>query len=452
MNRFHFKAPIALSSAMKFNMGLLCVMVLAILTHTYLMLQSQRLHDSIIDVAGRQRMLHQKHLQEVLLAKQNHAHEIGRTREILTQSIQVLVHGGTIPSTFQTSPVDQIPPAPTEALSRSLASQEFLLARFVTKADAYLGAGPSSQEESRILGELIALNQQLYLKAEEGVSLYRQYASEQFWRQMGWESLVACVLLGMWVLWARQLLVAKTTAYYEGAERARVQQNLSKSEDQLRSIMENSSDVIFIKDLEGRYLVANEATSKVLGRPLTDIIGKRDDEIFEEESAQLIMEIDRRVMESGQMEATEDLLLIRGKERWFSSIKAPYRDSHGAIQGLIGIVRDINERKLSEIALRESESRLRTIIDNSHDLIVLTDVNGRYLLANPAAAKLFGESVSSMQGKTSFEITELETARVIDEVDRQAITTKKPVRVEKEFLVHNDKEMVFSHQSPLFFK
>src|SRR5262249_50436496 len=75
---------------------------------------------------------------------------------------------------------------------------------------------------------------------------------------------------------------------------------------------------------------------------------------------------DRQVMESGRAETVEEVVTAAGVTRAFQSTKAPYRDGAGNVIGLVGISRDVSERKRAEEAVRRSEERLRQAVRVSH--------------------------------------------------------------------------------------
>jgi PAS domain S-box-containing protein len=117
-----------------------------------------------------------------------------------------------------------------------------------------------------------------------------------------------------------------------------------------RTIAEASDDAIFAKDLDGRYQFANPATLAVIGRRLEDVIGRTDADLLNhEETARRLMEDDRRLFLSGQvMELEEPMVLPDGSLRYWHTRKMPLRDETGAVVGLLGIGRDVTQRRLAE--------------------------------------------------------------------------------------------------------
>jgi PAS domain S-box-containing protein len=116
----------------------------------------------------------------------------------------------------------------------------------------------------------------------------------------------------------------------------------------LRAIFENTSDAVYAKDLDGRYLLVNQAATAVIGHSETEIIGRDDLALFPPDMARQFMETDRRIMDNGTTETVEETAIVAGEPRMFLSTKTAHRDAVGNVVGLIGISRDITERKRAE--------------------------------------------------------------------------------------------------------
>src|SRR5690606_17779999 len=116
----------------------------------------------------------------------------------------------------------------------------------------------------------------------------------------------------------------------------------------LRAIAEWSPDMIFVKDLEGRYLFFNPAAARFARRDPSDVLGQDDSVLFSPEQVERVRSVDRRVMESGHLETTEEELMSGGAPHHSLTSKLPYRDRTGAVAGVLGISRDITARKQAE--------------------------------------------------------------------------------------------------------
>ena len=142
------------------------------------------------------------------------------------------------------------------------------------------------------------------------------------------------------------------------SERERIESELKEGYDLLRAVMEGTTDAVFVKDLQGRYLMINQAGAEALGKGVEEVIGKDDTELFEGPDGREVMETDREIMATGETRTTEDTKTAEGRTRTFLATKGPYRDGCGNTAGMFGVARDITSRKESEEALRRSEGRL----------------------------------------------------------------------------------------------
>ena len=164
-----------------------------------------------------------------------------------------------------------------------------------------------------------------------------------------------------------QLIASHRRERAEAEERQRATQLLA-------AIVKSSSDAIFAKDEQGRYLLLNDVASRYMGQPAANLLGRDDHAVFPADQAALIRSIDRRVFASGSVETNEERLNTADGERVFLATKGPLRDTQGHIFGTFGISRDISERKASEDRLVESEARYRSLFENMNTGFVLFEL------------------------------------------------------------------------------
>ncbi len=139
-------------------------------------------------------------------------------------------------------------------------------------------------------------------------------------------------------------------------ERKRAEQALVESHGLLNAVVEGTADAVFVKDLRGRYLMINSAGARFIGRPVAEVLGKDDRELFSPETARRLMECDLQVMATGGAQMFEETATpAAGVTRTYLSNKSALRDAHGKVIGLIGIARDVTELKRLEEQLRQSQ-------------------------------------------------------------------------------------------------
>ncbi|MEG4144368.1 PAS domain S-box protein [Microcoleus sp. Pol12B5] len=192
----------------------------------------------------------------------------------------------------------------------------------------------------------------------------------------------------------------------------------------LSSILESTPDIIVVKDREGRYIALNSFVAKSFyGRPIEEIIGKDDSELLPPAAAIAIMEKDRQIMEAGITESYEEDV-FNGKENTsFLTTKAPWRDAHGNILGLIAIARNINDRKQMEAELRDRNALLKSILESTPDFIVVKDREGRHVALNSNLANFIGKPIEEIIGKDDLELLSPNTASEMMVKDRQIMAT-----------------------------
>ena len=143
------------------------------------------------------------------------------------------------------------------------------------------------------------------------------------------------------------------------SDRVAAEESMRRTAELLKAVADGTTDAVFVKDRDGKYLLANSATARFVGRADGDVVGRTDAELFDPDSARRVAERDRQVMTAGAAETDVEVLTAAGVTRTYLATKAPYRDEDGAVIGVIGITRDVTELKRSEESLRASEERLR---------------------------------------------------------------------------------------------
>ncbi len=187
-------------------------------------------------------------------------------------------------------------------------------------------------------------------------------------------------------------------------DRHRAQEALARTQDLLRGIAESTSDAIYAKDLQGRYLFINAAGAARLGKSPEEIIGRDDTAFFPADQASELIAADRRALDLGdRVRLVEHVTSTDGVPQTFRSVKGPLRDDAGTVVGLHGISRDITEWEHAAAALCDSEARFRAITEQSLAGIIIID-DGRLSYANAAAATMLGYEPRELLGANPLDM------------------------------------------------
>ena len=191
---------------------------------------------------------------------------------------------------------------------------------------------------------LAAIDQQLQAWQADTQSFY--YNTLKKW---GGEPIVSEVPRYVWWTLATSLTLLGLTLFATSQLRREVKQRkrrLADSESLRNTILDAVDAYIYIKDPQLRYLYVNQAASKLLNRPAVDIIGKKDEDLFDQETATRLNRIDRQILEKGERFAGEeiDTTLNKNQNTYFYSVKIPLRNARNEVIGLCGISTDISEQ------------------------------------------------------------------------------------------------------------
>ena len=136
------------------------------------------------------------------------------------------------------------------------------------------------------------------------------------------------------------------------SERKKAEIALREKNIFITAFIENANSIIYVKDLDGRYLLVNRHYEKSTGITREELLGKTDADIFPSEIAKSFRENDLKVINSGQVQESEEILETSDGAHYFISVKFPLKDeTNDAVFGICGISYDITDRKNTELQL-----------------------------------------------------------------------------------------------------
>ena len=182
----------------------------------------------------------------------------------------------------------------------------------------------------------------------------------------------------------------------------------------LATLVDSSSDVIFAKDLSGRYLLFNREAGRITGRDPSAVIGHDDAAIFPPAHTERVQSNDRTAINENRVGTYEETLPTVDGERVFLTTKGPLRGDDGEVMGVFGIAHDITERKRAEESVRKSETDLRTLFEENTSVMLLMDqVTGNIIEANAAAVQFYGYPRERLRRMSISEINTLPPEQLV---------------------------------------
>jgi PAS domain S-box-containing protein len=151
------------------------------------------------------------------------------------------------------------------------------------------------------------------------------------------------------------LLITHARLLFTQREHEQSAAALRQSDSLVRSIIEGANEVIFLKDLQGRYIMINTPGATMIGRTVAGTLGKTDADIFPPETADAVKRIDTQVLQTGKALTYELEMKMPSGPRHFLSTKSPHFGPNGELIGLIGVSLDITDRRKLEEQLRQTQ-------------------------------------------------------------------------------------------------
>jgi len=188
-------------------------------------------------------------------------------------------------------------------------------------------------------------------------------------------------------------------AVFLAVKHKRSEKKLSESEKRYRTLAEASRDIIYIINREDRVEYVNSIGATLLGLIPEDIIGKQRGDLFSPDvSAQQKNDL-LKVFETGNSLYLENMIPLPTMEVWLGTWLVPLKDDTGEIHSVMGVSREITERRKMEEALKSSEKRYRSLVENMPEVLYTLSTDGTITSLNPAFEKITGWSVSDWLGK-----------------------------------------------------
>jgi PAS domain S-box-containing protein len=207
------------------------------------------------------------------------------------------------------------------------------------------------------------------------------------------------------------------------ARQVQNQERLRQSEADLRAILDNMPDIFYRTDRDGRLLMISRSVESQLGYRVDELLG-RDAGLYHcspDSRAQMIADIEAA---GGSIVDYEVRMRHKdGRELWAATSSRFYHDADGRVAGVEGVLRLIEERKRSELYVRESQALIQAMLDASSDAIMLISLDGTMLAVNEVMAERFGARAADLSGKCLWDMFPPDVAKARQVAVGRAVET-----------------------------
>jgi PAS domain S-box-containing protein len=185
---------------------------------------------------------------------------------------------------------------------------------------------------------------------------------------------------------------------HDVTKRKHMEERLKDSEERFRRVLENIPDIVALYDRDLRIQYLNGDTGQLIGYETSHYIGRKVEEVWPPEIYTTILPALEETLRTSKPSVVEtDVSIPEVGRRILQITCIPILDKNGGVKEILGITHDITKPKLAELKIKESEEKLRLILESVPHGLAVTDTAGIILQANPVMVKLTGYSAEELQ-------------------------------------------------------
>ncbi|OIK29254.1 hypothetical protein VT52_002015 [Streptomyces malaysiense] len=166
----------------------------------------------------------------------------------------------------------------------------------------------------------------------------------------------------------------------------------------VQAFMDHTPAVVFIKDLDGRFLAVNTTFENILGLSRERVLGRRDRDVLPPGLAHQTRAAELAMLAEGAPTQREELIVLPGGPRDFLTSLFPLKTASGTPYAVCGVTTDITDRVAAQREVRRTNRRFLALLESAPDALLITDGRGVILMANAQVRKLFGRSPADLVG------------------------------------------------------
>ena len=223
-------------------------------------------------------------------------------------------------------------------------------------------------------------------------------------------------------------------------ERRRPGNRLRRNLDLYQQVLDQTTQALTLRDLDGRFLLVNQVAAARIGRPAGDIVGLLPEDVFPPDIAAAVRATDRLVQHTAQPQANPGADALHPDRKVVSQI-FPVHDDEGTLIGLGTTVADVTDLAVAQAELAASQSRFRRVFGTTSLGVLVMGSNGRLLEANSALCRLLGYSREALLGMTGRDLVVATSHDFDQRRNRLRIEGPDGYEIEEEF-VRSDSQRV----------
>ena len=235
--------------------------------------------------------------------------------------------------------------------------------------------------------------------------------------------------------------------------REQIEQALSEREEKYGILLDSIEDGYYEVDIAGNLAFFNDSLCNIIGYTQDELTGMNNRQYMDEETATEVYQSYNKVYTTGKPHKGFEYELLRkdGTTRNVEVSISLIKNSEGKGIGFRGIVRDVTKRKLAEEALRESEEKYKTLVESSHDMIFMVDLDGTFLFTNEATGTTLGYSEEEIRGADGFALVHPDDSEAMRARFSRLAEGKRQDNIEYRYRTKNGSYInVLNNASPMF--
>jgi len=208
--------------------------------------------------------------------------------------------------------------------------------------------------------------------------------------------------------------------------RKNAERELERAQQLMTGVFDNTDAMIYVKDLEGRYVSVNRKWLEACDVPVDQVIEHLPSDFFAAELAADIEATDAEVRNSCELNVSQNVIETPDGPRTFVASKFPLTDAAGQLFATAGVSIDVTDILEAEAELHRAQQLMQSVFDNTDAMIFIKDLDLRYMMVNRKWCEIGSLERGDVIGKAANEFMPTDLARDVEDSDAEVVRTLQP--------------------------